>query len=78
MKSVSVRLPCYLWKGPLKRNFLDIYLTTFFGVRKFRNTSAITVIFFLKMFKIKSKFRKCKKNGKIFFLFEINASENVA
>ena len=33
----------------------------FFGVRKFKITSAIRVIFFLEMFKIKYEFRKCKK-----------------
>ena len=51
-------------KGPLKQHFLDIYLTTFFGVLKFKHTSAMRVIFFLKMFKIESKFRKCKKKKK--------------
>ena len=58
--SASARLPCYLSKDPLKLDFLDIYLTTFFGVCKFKNTSAIRVILFLKMFKTESKFRKCK------------------
>ena len=28
-KFLLARLPCCLWKGPLKRDFLDIYLTTF-------------------------------------------------
>ena len=42
--SFSTRLPCYLWKSPQKRDFLDIYLTTFFGVRKLKNTSANTYI----------------------------------
>ena len=58
--SVSARLPCYLSKGPLKRDFLDIYLTTSFGIPNFKNTSAVRVIFFLENFKIESKFRKCK------------------
>ena len=50
-----------------------------FGVRKFKNTSAMRVSFFLKMFKIGSKFRKCKKKiAKIFFVSEIKASESVA
>ena len=61
LNSVSARLPCYLSKHHLKGDFLDIYLTTFFGVRKFKNTSAMRVIFLLKMFKIESKFRKWKK-----------------
>ena len=55
------RLPCYLSKGSLKPDFLDIYLTTIFEVRKFKNTSAMRVIFFLKMFKIQSKLPKWKK-----------------
>ena len=48
----ETRLPCFLSKGTLKRDFLDIYLTTFFGVRNFENKSAMRVIFFLKMFQI--------------------------
>ena len=62
--SVSARLPCYFLKGPLKRDFLDIYLTTFFGLHKFKKTSAMRVIFFLKTFKIESKFWKTKKKKK--------------
>ena len=50
--SVWGRLPCCLWKGPLKRDFSDSYLITFFGVRNSTNTSAMSVIFFLKMFEI--------------------------
>ena len=61
--------PCYLLKGPLKWDFLDIYLTTFFGVHKFKNTSAMRVMFSLKMFKNESKFQKCKKKSKKFFCF---------
>ena len=79
LKSVSARLPFYLSKGLLKLGFLDIYLTTFFRVRKIKNTSAITFILFFIMFKIEYKFRKWKKKiEKIFFVSEISASENVA
>ena len=53
----------------LKWNFLNIYLTVIFGIRKFQNTSAMRVIFFLKMFKIEFKFWKCKENSKIIFCF---------
>ena len=67
--SVSARLPCYLSNRSLKRDFLDIYLTTFFGVPKFKKISPMTVIFFLKMLKIESKFRKCKKESRKFFFF---------
>ena len=47
-----VPLSMLLVKGPLKENFLEICLTTFLGVRNFGNTSAMRVIFFLKMFEI--------------------------
>ena len=50
--SVWAHLPCCFWKGSLKRDFSNIYLITFFGVRNFRNTSTMRVIFFLKMLKI--------------------------
>ena len=81
MNSVSARLPRHLSKGALKEDFLDISLTRYFGVPKFKNTSARRVIFFLKMLKIQSKLRKCKKKKKIkkiIFVCEIIASENVA
>ena len=50
-----------LFEGPLKQDFLDVYLTTFFGVRKRENTSAVTVILFYKILKFESKFPECKK-----------------
>ena len=79
MNSVSAGLPFYLSKGLPKRDTFDIYLTTCFGVRKFKNTSAMGDIVFLKMFKIESKFTKCKKKMKQkLFVSEIIASENVA
>ena len=56
-------------KGPLQRDFLDIYLTTFFGVRQFKNTSTMREIYFLKMFKIQSKFQKRKKKLQKSFSF---------
>ena len=63
-KSVLARLPCYLLKGPLKGDFLDIYLNTFFGVPKWKNTSRMRVITFLKIFKIESNFGKYKRKKK--------------
>ena len=79
LKISSAPLPCYLVKGPLERDTLDIELTTDFGVRKFKNPSAMKVIFFRKMFKIKSKFRKSeKKIENIFFVSEIKTSEKDA
>ena len=65
-----IPLPCSLSKRLLEGDFIDIYLTTFFGVRKFKNTWAIRVIFFLKLVKIEYKFIKCqKKNWKNIFRF---------
>ena len=61
LNSVWVRLPCWLLKGPLKRDFSDIFIITFLGVRSFKNTSAMRIIFFLKMFKTKSRFQKCRE-----------------
>ena len=57
--SVSVSLPYYVSKGPLRRDFFDTYLSTVFRVCKFKNTSAMRVIFFLEMLKSQPKFRKC-------------------
>ena len=60
---------CYFSKGPLKWDFLDIDLASIFGVRKLKYTSAIRVMFFLKKFKIESKFRRCKKKLRQNFSF---------
>ena len=73
VNSVSARLSCYVSKGFLKAEFLDIYIITFFGVCKFKNPSAMRVIFFLKMFRIQSKIRKFKKiNSESLFRFSDN------
>ena len=82
LNSVLAGLAYYLSKVPLKSNFLDIYLITLFGLPQLKNTSPMRIIFFFKMFKIESKFTKCKKtkkkNKKLFFFSETIASENVA
>ena len=57
-------LPCYFPNDQLKGDFSDIYVTTFFGVPTFKNTSPIRVILFLKMFNIESKLNKRKKKKK--------------
>ena len=56
-------------RSPLQRDFLDIYLTTFFGVRNLTNKSAMKLIFFSQMFKISCRFRKRKKKLRKSFLF---------
>ena len=66
----SVHLSCYLSKNPLKRYFLDVYLTAFFGVRKFKNGSAVRVIFFFgKCSKFNLNLKNAKRNSENIFLF---------
>ena len=56
-------------KGPQKQDFLDIYLSTSFGVRKFENTSSMRVIFFFwKLLKLNLNLHKAKKIRKYFLL----------
>ena len=61
---VWARLPSSLSKTPLKRELLNIYLTTFFGFRNLGNTSAKRVNFFenlqnlIEISKIQENFQK--------------------
>ena len=69
-------LPGCFSKGVHNWDFLDISLTTVFRLRNFENTSAMRVIFFLKILKILSTFQKCQKlDEKNFSLLEIIASK---
>ena len=52
LQKCLARLPCCLWKGPLKRDFSDIHLITFLRVHNFGNTLPLRVINFLTEFKI--------------------------
>ena len=68
LSSVWARLPCCLSKVPLKRAFLDIYLTTFSEsaiseIRKLRGSS-----FFSKCSKFNLDFKIAAKNWENFFL----------
>ena len=76
--SVSAHLPCHLSMVPLKRDFFDIYLTTFCGVRMLKNTSAMRVIFFLKSSKLSLNFENAKRNCEKKIIFDITVSEDVA
>ena len=67
--TVWSHLPCCLSKGLLKRDFFDIYPTRFFAIRNFGNTLAMTIIFFLKVFKSSSTFKIAEKNREKFFCF---------
>ena len=69
--SVWHRLPCPLLKSLLKGDCLDICLTTSFPVCNFIYTSAMRVIFFLKLSKIYSRFQKLRKEfGKPFCVLD--------
>ena len=61
-------------KGHLKLDFLDIYLTTFFGAINFGNISAMRVILFEICLKFNIDFKNGKKIEKTFFVFEIIVS----
>ena len=67
-----------LFEGSLKRDFLGVDLTRFFWVPNFGNTSAMRVIFFKKISKLKLDFKNEEKNQKKFFVFEIIGSELIA
>ena len=68
--SVSTCLPCSLLRGPLKPDFLVIYLTTSLGVCNFRNTSDMRVIFFWSCSKVHVDLENAQENSeKVFFLF---------
>ena len=70
---VLALLPCYLSKGRLKRDFLDIYLTKFFGVRKSKNTSGMRIIVFWKCSKLNTNSEHAKKNSEEVFRFWENS-----
>ena len=63
----------------MNENFLDIYLTIFFGAGITRNTSATSATFFGKCIKFNIDFENAKKKiHKKFFIFWIIAPELVA
>ena len=75
-KSLPSVYHCWPSKGPLKPNFLNIYVTTFFRVRIFENTSAMRVIIFFDNIKnlvyISKKKKKKKKLEKVFCVSDIS------
>ena len=74
VKSIWDRLRCWLSKDVLKRRFLGSRLTKSLTVCNFTNTLGMTIIFFLKMFKISCRLEKVNK--KIFFILKIIAFES--
>ena len=67
--SVCVCLQCLLSKGPLKLDFLDIYLTTYFGVRNSGTASARRVIFFWKCSNFNLNLKNAEKSLEKVFCF---------
>ena len=64
-----VPLTCVFRNCPLKEEFLEIWLTTFFGLRNFGNTSARTVIFLWKCLKFNLAFKIEETNWENVFCF---------
>ena len=60
--SVSAHLPCGLSREHLKRDLLDIYLSTSFSVGNFRNSEAMRVIFLRKSSKFNTVLKNAEKN----------------
>ena len=69
MDNVWAHLACCFSTDALNWDFLGIYLVMLLGVHNFRNTSAMRVIFFSKMFEIKTRFQKIRKKLRESFLF---------
>ena len=65
----SACLPYCLWRGSLKQDFLDIYLTTYFGVRHFRSTETMRVIFFWECSNFNVELKNLKSNSEKWFCF---------
>ena len=67
--SFSDCLPCRLSRRPVKREFLDIYLSTSFVVRNLGNRQAKRVIFFWKCSKFNADSKNVEKNSEKMFYF---------
>ena len=72
------QLPLLLVEGSSETGLFRYLSSHVFGVRNFRNTLAMRVIFCLEMFKISCRFQKLKKKREKIFGFEIIAYELVA
>ena len=67
--SVWARLPCCLSKGPLKRDYLDIYLTTLSESIISKKRKLWGSSFFSKCLKFKLYFKNAAKNSEKVFCF---------
>ena len=70
--SVLARLPCCLTKGPLKQDFLDIYLTTFSKSVNSEKQNLWGSSFVSKYSKFNIDFKIEAKNGEKVFCFRDN------
>ena len=70
--SLWAPLPCYSLKALQKRDFLDIYLTTVFGVCNFKHTSAMRVTFSWKCSKFYLHFKNGENKSEKVFPFRDN------
>ena len=59
--SISNRLTCWMSKDVLRRRWIVIGVTNPWTVANFGNTIAMTIFFFMKMFKILWRFHKWNK-----------------
>ena len=64
-------LTCYFSKGSMRGDFLEISLTTFFGVPNFGYTSAMRVISFWKFSQCNLNLKNVEKNSENFSFSEI-------
>ena len=69
LQQCLIPLSMLLFKGPVKRHFLHIYLTTFSGVCNFGNTSAMRVIFLCKIVKFNPAFKNAETNSEKVYCF---------
>ena len=58
-----LHLTCHFPKGPRKGDFLEIWLTTYFGVHNLGNASAMRRMFFLKSSKFNLAFKNAETNS---------------
>ena len=67
--NISTHFRCSLCKVPVKNDFLDIYLTMFFGAGISGKISDMRVSFFKKNLKFNIDFKNAKKNSEKLFCY---------
>ena len=77
-KSACAQLPFCLLKGPLKQDFLDIYLTTFSESEISETQNLWGLSFVSKCSKFNLDFKNASENSEKFFVSEVIASKLVS